>query len=145
MSNSIKPSKRSATSWDVDFKPKVADLKEYLIRLTGMSKAGNRDIFMLCLGVGFKMQKTRPRPPKNSDAVILKYFTDADRALMRSVALSHSKDHSVLLDEDRVYDIAEEYAAGGLEVLVTEMSNQEDFVDYLTKLFYVNLKSVVTN
>jgi len=145
MSTSIKPSKRSATSWDVEFKPKVADLKEYLIRLTGMSKAGNRDIFMLCLGVGFKMQRTRPRPPKNSDAVILKYYTDADRALMRSVALSHTKDHLVMLDEDKVYDIAEEYAAGGLEVLATEMSNQEDFVEYLTKLFYVNLKSIATN
>jgi len=145
MSTSIKPSKRSATSWDVEFKPKVADLKEYLIRLTGMSKAGNRDIFMLCLGVGFKMQRTRPRPPKNSDAVILKYYTDADRALMRSVALSHTKDHLVMLDEDKVFDIAEEYAAGGLEVLATEMSNQEDFVEYLTKLFYVNLKSIATN
>jgi hypothetical protein len=141
MSGNVKVSKRSALTWDPEFRLRVKDLEEHLERLTkgGMSIA-NKTVFMLCLAVGFEMQKTRPRPPRRSDAVVLSYLNDQDKALMSAIALAHTKDHTVLMDEDKVFDIIEEYAAGGLEVLVTQMETGPDFNNYLTKLLFTSLK-----
>jgi hypothetical protein len=141
MSGSVKVSKRSALTWDPDFQARVKDLEEHLESFTkGGMKIANKTVFMLCLAVGFEMKKTRPRPPRKSDAVVLSYLNDQDKALMSSVALTHSGDHATLLDQDLVYDIVEEYAAGGLEVLVTQMDSGLDFSNYLTKLLYNSFK-----
>ena len=142
MSGSVKVSKRSALTWDPEFRPRVKDLEEHLGRFTrgGMTIA-NKTVFMLCLAVGFELKKTRPRPPRRSDAVVLSYLNDQDKALMSSMALAHSGNHTVLLDEDLVYDIIEEYAAGGLEVLVTQMDAGLDFSNYLTKLLFSSFKT----
>ena len=142
MNGNVKVSKRSALTWDPDFRLRVKDIEEHLERLTkGGVKIANKTSFMLCLAVGFELKKTRPRPPRRSDAVVLSYLNDQDKALMSSIALAHSRDHTVLLDEDKVYDIIEEYAAGGLEVLVTQMEKGADFSNYLTKLLFTSLKN----
>ena len=143
MSVNVKTSKRSALTWDPDFRLRVKDLEEHLGRLTkGGVSITNKTVFMLCLAVGFEMKKTRPRPPRRSDAVVLSYFNDQDKALMSSVALATTQDHTILLDEDKVYDIIEEYAAGGLEILVTQMEADPDFVNYLTKLLFGSLRNL---
>ena len=143
MSGNVITSKRSALTWDPDFRPRVKDLEE---KLEAFTKSGinitNKTVFMLCLAVGFEMNKTRQRPPRRSDAVVLSYFNDQDKALMCSIALATTKDHTVLLDEDKVYDIIEEYAAGGLEVLVTQMETGPDFINYLTKLLFGSLRAL---
>lgn len=133
-------SKRSALTWDPLFRPRVKDLEEYIKRFTkGEVVISNKIIFMLALAVGYSNNKTRERPPRRSDAVILSYLNDQDIALMTSIALSHSKDHNILLDQDKIFDIVEEYAAGGLEILVTQMDASPDFNNYLTKTFYTSI------
>jgi hypothetical protein len=64
---------------------------------------------------------------------------------MRTIALAQTKDYKVLLDEDRVYDIIEEYAAGGLELLVTQMDSGIDFQNFLTKLLYEQTRKTATD
>lgn len=143
MSGNVKVSRRSALTWDPEFKARVKDLEEYLGTFTkGGANITNKTEFMLCLAVGFENKKTRPRPPRRSDAVVLSYLNDQDKALMSAIALDHTKDHTVLLEEDKVYDIVEEYAAGGLEIIVTQMDSGPDFNNYLTKLFYNSLKDM---
>lgn len=143
MTVNIKTTKRSALTWDNEFRLRVKDLEEHLGRFTKEGVAiTNKTVFMLCLAVGFEMKKTRPRPPRRSDAVVLSYLNDQDRALIASVALAATQDHTVLLDEDKVYDIIEEYAAGGLEVLVTQMDTGPDFVNYLTKMLFGSIRNI---
>ena len=105
----------------------------------------NKEVFMLCLAVGYHYDKTRPRPPRATDAVRLSAVKEHEFAIMKSVALAKTKDYTILLHEDRMYDIIEEYAAGGLELLVTQMDSKPDFQNFLIKLLYEQAKKTVTS
>lgn len=134
--------KRTALSWDPEFKPRVKDLEDYLARTTGNNSVSNADLFMLCLAVGFEARKLGEIPPRKSDAVRISYLKDHHLAIMKSVALSHSKDYKIILDEDKVFDVVEQYASGGLEILSVEMDNQIDFVSYLATFLFKSIKKV---
>lgn len=140
MTDTLIKTKRTALSWDQEFKPVVKDLQEYLERMTGANSVTNTELFMLCLAVGFEMNKTRPVPPKKSDAVRISYLKEPHLAIMKSVALTHSQDHMILMNEDQIYDVVEQYAAGGLEILAVEMKNQVNFQAYLVKFLHESLK-----
>jgi len=139
-----KKSKRTALTWDQEYKPRIDELRDYLDRgLGAKGAASNLSIFMLCLGVGFQMNKMRERPARKSDGPRLEYIMKASEELatMRAVALAYSKDYETLLDEDKVFDIVEEYAAGGLEILCLEMDKQADFNSWLTTVLYEQMRN----
>jgi hypothetical protein len=140
MTETFIKSKRTALSWDPEFKPVVKDLEDYLERMTGANSVSNADLFMLCLAVGFEMNKVREVPPKRSDAVRISYLKEPHLAIMKSVALSQTQDHMILMNEDKVYDIVEQFAAGGLEILAIQMKTQVNFETYLSKLLYESIK-----
>lgn len=142
MTEILTKTKRTALSWDPEFKPIVKDLEEYLERMTGANAVSNTDLFMLCLAVGFEMNKTRDVPPRKSDAVRISYLKEPHLAIMKSIALSKTQDHMVLLNEDKVYDIVEQFAAGGLEILSIEINTQVNFETYLSKLLYESIKKM---
>lgn len=140
-----KKSKRTALTWDQDYKPRIDELRDYLDRgLGAKGAASNLSIFMLCLGVGFQMKKLRERPVRKSDGPRLEYIMKSgeELATMRAVALAHSQDYEILLDEDKVFDIVEEYAAGGLEIICLEMDKQADFNSWLTTMLFEQLQQV---
>ena len=143
--SSFSPTTRTAFSWDQEFKPRTKDIQEHLIRMVGSkSEISNKEVFMLCLAVGYHYDKTRPRPPRATDAVRLSAVKEHEFAIMKSVALAKTKDYTILLHEDRMYDIIEEYAAGGLELLVTQMDSKPDFQNFLIKLLYEQAKKTAT-
>jgi hypothetical protein len=50
----------------------------------------------------------------------------------------------VLLNEDKVYDIVEQFAAGGLEILSIQIKTQVNFETYLSKLLYESIRKIST-
>jgi hypothetical protein len=135
--SSIKKTHRVAFTWDKDYaRPTVDDLKDSLKKITKRT-VSSKEIFMLCLGIGFDNQCMRDVPPRKSDAIRFgDGITEADFALYNSIALSFSKDYLILLDEDAVYDVVERYAAGGLMILSKELNSQPNFNDWLIQLLY---------
>jgi hypothetical protein len=144
MTETFIKTKRTALSWDPDFKSTVKELEEYLERMTGANGVSNTDLFMLCLAVGFEMNKLRGVPPRKSDAVRISYLKEPHLAIMKSIALTQTQDHMVLLSEDKVYDIVEQFAAGGLEILSIQMKTQVNFETYLSKLLYESIRKINT-
>lgn len=145
MSNLYVKTKRQGTSWDPDFKePFVKDLQAVLERMTHVNRVDNKEVFMLCLAIGFEAELKRDVPPRRTDAVRLSYLKDEDLALFRSIALSDSQNPDVLLNEDSVYDIVEQYAAGGLMILAEKIQKDANFADWLTQKLYVTTESYVT-
>lgn len=143
--SSIKKTKRVAFTWDKEYaKPTVDDLKDSIKKITKRT-VSSKEIFMLCLGIGFDNQCMRDVPPRRSDAIRFgDGITEADFALYNSIALSYAKNYLVLLDEDAVYDIVERYAAGGLMILSKEMNNQPDFNLWLRNLLYKRAESALS-
>jgi hypothetical protein len=137
----IKKSRRLALSWDQEYKPSLVDLKFWLDKNSEKNKVNNLDMFMLCLGIGLESKEKRDIPPKKSDAVRLEYLKESTFALMKTIALFDSQDPLVLLDEDKIYDIAEQYAAAGLKILTLEMKTQNDFPSWLRQKLFKKAQS----
>jgi hypothetical protein len=136
MSEVVKKTKRLGLSWDEDFKEKLGDLKFYLQKNTEKNRISNLDLFMVCLGIGFDAKQKRPVPPRRTDAVRLADIKENTLAIWQAIAIAENSDPKVLLDEDQVFDIIEQYAAGGLMILSAEMANQLDFPGWLSSKLY---------
>lgn len=142
MIESTKKTKRLGLSWDEDFKPRLEDLKFHLQKNTEKNRISNLELFMICLGIGFDAKQKRPTPPRKTDAVRLADIKEKTLAIWQAIALAESRDPSVLLDEDSMFDIIEQYAAGGLMILSAEMDNQPDFAGWLSAKLYRQSESI---
>jgi hypothetical protein len=70
---------------------------------------------MMAMGMHYGIR--RPLK-KRDDLFLLKDLKSNDIALIYALALADSKDESTILDEEAVFKIAEEYANGGIMMLL---------------------------
>lgn len=143
MSDVIKKTKRQAFTWDPEFKPSVKDLEYHLLKKSGKSSISNLNLFMLCLGIGFEAKIKRDVPPRKTDSARLENIPEQHMAIFKAIAISDSGGYLILQDEDAVYDIIEQYAAGGLMILANEMKNQGDFSGWLSSKLYMQSQNVI--
>lgn len=81
------------------------------------SGKGNKDVFMMALVVGY-YHKARVELTNREGFVRVEYLKDKDRSIMKAVAVAETGSLDVLVDKKQVHIIAEEYAAGGMELLI---------------------------
>ena len=125
-------SRRQGFSWDQEYKPTVDILRS---ELKGWGHRGDdpssAELFLLCLALGFSTGTLRDVPPRKTDGPRLDYFQPEQMALIKALALSEADNAELLIDEDRVYDIVERYAAGGLMLLAQASEAQPNFKEWL--------------
>ena len=118
----MKTSKRQGFSWSPDYRESVDELRA---QLRGFGNKGEEpsstELFMLCLSFGFYSGTKGPLPPRKTDGPRLDYIQPEQMAMMKAVALAEAESSELLLDEDAVFDILEEYAAGGLMLLANSL------------------------
>ena len=90
-----------------------------------------KDVYMLALTVGFKNKRRKTIKKSSSDPIKLEIFDEHDKVIMDIIALYeniHEKDLSLLTDDrkDEKYKLIEEYANGGMEILIREICNKGD-------------------
>lgn len=100
--------------------------------------ASMKDVYMLALVVGFKHKKKKPFAKAGGDPIKLGIFDEHDKVIMDIIALYEDikdKDLSLLRSdrEDDKYQIIEEYANGGMEIIVKEIYNKGNSLDSLKK------------
>jgi dnd system-associated protein 4 len=80
-----------------------------------------KDVFMwaLCLGARFGKRKKLSKRVKLFDWNV--FSQDVDLPCVTAVALAETKDVETLLDQDKVLEIAEEYANAGIHELNARM------------------------
>lgn len=88
-----------------------------------------KDVYMLALVVGFKYRKKKEIKRASADPIKLGIFDEHDRVIMDIIALHENikeKDLSLLRSdrEEEKYKLIEEYANGGMEVLIREICNK---------------------
>lgn len=94
--------------------------------------AQNKDVFLAAMVTGYK-EKSKIELKKKEGYFRRDYLTDRDLALIRAIAVSDEGNLNVLLDEQKVFAIAEEYAAGGIKLLKTRAFSGE-FGSYAKRL-----------
>lgn len=119
-------SKRTAFTWDPEYKDAVDDIKD-LLKPKDAPRPGNPEIFMLCLSFGYHSRLLRPTPPRKSDSMRMNNLKEEQLTIMRMIALEEHGESDILLDDDKVFDIAEGYAAGGLMLLSKMIKDGGDF------------------
>ena len=92
----------------------------------------NKDVFIMAMVIGYsrgvKVELTR-----KEGYVRFEYLKDRDKSIIKSIAVADRGTLDVLLDKKKVYSIAEEYAAGGIKLLV-EMVFGESYGSFEKRL-----------
>jgi hypothetical protein len=92
----------------------------------------NKDIFLAALVVGYHEGVKLPLKSKEG-YFRTEYLKSEEKALIKSIAVATTGDLNVLLDEQRIYSIAEEYATGGISLLLDRVQN-DSYGSYAKKL-----------
>lgn len=97
-----------------------------------------KEVFMLALVLGFKHKKKKPFSKVGGDGIKIGIFDEHDRVLMDIIALYeniHEKDLSLLRsdNQDKKYELIEEYANGGMEIIVRDIYDKGNNIDALKK------------
>lgn len=140
IAGTLKRTRRVAMTWNQELKDSaLPDLKAHVDAINGEG-VSSKQLFFLCMGMGIQRDFMGEVPPRKSDSVRLEYLDEKDFALLKTVALAYKKDFSILLDEDAAYDIAEQFASGGLQIFADEMRNQLNFPVWLISQLSGNLE-----
>jgi len=106
----------------------------------------NKDIFILAMCIGFQ-EKNRQKLDKKEGFILEDRLSEEDTTLLCSLAVFEEGDLKVLLDKQKVYSIAEEYAKGGIPILYDKVFGggfgrfEKKFEAELVKLFKDSLVS----
>jgi hypothetical protein len=93
-----------------------------------------KHVFMMAFAKGVQAQKRNTIKNRVPGGLIREsYLDDNERAVIRAVAISEEGKLGALLDEKKVYQIAEEFASGGIRLLKNEVCSG-DFGSYSKKL-----------
>lgn len=88
------------------------------------------EIFTLALTMGFNLER---KPFKDNDGFIRpESFGIVLPTLMRSIAIHETENLEILIDEEKVFTISEEYGNAGINYLSSKYSeNTEEFTEIL--------------
>jgi len=110
----------------------LEDFKRLREKDSPFAKAENKDIFLAAMVIGFNEQCKMELKTKEG-WMMKSYLDDQDLALIRAIAIAEEGDLNVLLDEPKVFSIAEQYAAGGIRLLKDRVFGV-DFGSYAKRL-----------
>lgn len=90
-------------------------------------------IFMMALSAGY-IEENRVKLDTKEGLILLYHVPREVKSIMKAIAVEEEGGNlNVLVDEGKVYSIAEEYAAGGINILKHKVL-REEFGSYIKKL-----------
>jgi len=96
-------------------------------------KKDNKDVFLMAMIFGF-CNKQKLLLEQKEEFVRIEYFSLEDNSLIKAIAIhDHPDGLKVLLDKQKVYAIAEEYATGGISYLKESVFDSR-FGSYIKKI-----------
>lgn len=113
-----------------------------------------KDIFLYAMAYGYRhgLQEELVKPRSN---IPLSAFSEEEKWLVKAIAVKETGSLEILSDEKRVYEIAEEYANGALDMIYAEVFGgkpgepykrmMQDLWDEFERLEPVNPASLTDN
>ena len=108
------------------------DFKDLLEKDSPLHKKDRKHIFMMAMVLGFH-KGSKVDLDKKEEFVRIEYLNDNEISLIKAIAISEEDDLNILLDEQRIYSIAEKYASGGIKYL-KEMALGKENGSFLKKI-----------
>lgn len=95
-------------------------------------KKDNKDAFIMAMIFGYFNNNTIPLDKKEG-FIRIEYLSLEEKSLIKAIAIEKANDLKILLDKQKVYSIAEEFAAGGIEILKDAIFGKK-FGSFIKKL-----------
>lgn len=95
-------------------------------KLSPFYKKTMKQVFMYAMGIGFSNGKRTPLKKKNR-AIPLTACSNTDKSLIKAIAITEKNSTDVMLQENvrEAFEIAEEYANGGIDLLYFQVFGTE--------------------
>lgn len=113
-------------------KKDIADFNRLKDKDSPFAGSQNKDVFLAAMIIGYH-EGSRLELKRKEGYVREEYLTDEDLALIRAIAISEDGNINVLLDKQKTFSIAEEYATGGIKLLKARAFSGE-YGSYAKKL-----------
>lgn len=138
--------KTGGFSWDPENRERVKSITQDLKGFGSDGKPPSMsELFSLCVVFGWNHGYRKPVRAVNGQVkennVPYKYFREEDFNLLIAVSLAEAEDSQILLEESKSFKILEEYAAGGLSLLVKAQEENEKLEVWLETEFVKFIKS----
>lgn len=110
----------------------LSDFNRLKEKDTPFAGSQNKDVFLAAMVVGY--YEGARVPLKTKEGYFMKsYLKDEELALINAIAVAEEESLNVLLESQKVFSIAEEYAAGGIQLLKEKVFGGE-YGSYAKKL-----------
>lgn len=128
--------KRSALAWHPEYRDKIDEIRNSLVGFgANPGTPTSTELFLLFLSFGYNSGVRIELVGRINDGPRLEYINETQMALIKAVGLAESESADVLLEEDQVFTVVEEIAAGGQMLIYQAMKSERGFQDWLrTKL-----------
>lgn len=91
-----------------------------------------KDLFIFAMGYGFDQGLRKPIDDSTRALFNIDSLTEDQHWAIRAVAVHEEEDHEILRDRTEVYEIAREYANGGMDQLHSVYTRPGDFFGELS-------------
>lgn len=126
----MKKTTRTALSFMEEQMPSVNELKKALAS-EGQKELSSREIFLLAMAYGFSAKNKISGWKRTNNGVRLEYMQPKDETLIAALSISEHDDSSCLRETEKIYDLAEDYAAGGVSLLSAALAKERDFHSWI--------------
>lgn len=128
--------KTGGFSWDPENRDKIRGLIQDLKNFGGEQFPSMWELFLMCAVLGWRESYRKPVQAFNGQSretnVPYRYFPEIAFNLLVSIGLAESDDAQVLLDETKLLRTIEEFAAGGLSILIKAQESNKSLETWLT-------------
>ena len=97
---------------------------EYLKKEDIFKDKSNKDLFLLAMVIGFKNNLRKELKRKNG-FVRTEYLNEDDIALIDALGLEETDNTEFLLDQEKIFEIAEEFANTGIDFLMDQICGSD--------------------
>jgi len=108
----------------VNCDPKHKEIYDNLLKDVMFKGMHLKDIFLFAMALGF-YKKRRKNLPRGKLDIIRTIDFESKENIINSIVIISEGNLNILVDKKRVYEIAEEYANGGIELLNKMILKQE--------------------
>lgn len=134
----MKKTTRTIAAFDERQLGVISDLKKAFAG-DDKKEISNKELFMIGIGVGYSAKNRLSDFKKSNTGVRIEYFKPEENTLFAALMVSATDDPGSLLKIEDLYDLAEQYAAGGIAILANALDTERNFNEWFQSLVYTNL------
>jgi hypothetical protein len=142
----MKKTTRTVLAFDdrqVDY---IRQLRKAFASIAGeQGDLSNKEMFLIAMGVGFYAKNKISDFKRSNTGPRIEYFNDQDNVLFASLQVAETGDAKSLLDVEELYNLAEQYAAGGVSILWNHLQSERDFGFWFAGFMQEPLMQVQSN